>query len=165
MAQIGSMVVRTLGGVLKAETGLPFAIGQIVAREEPPPGDLPFATIVEQNIAFDTLEKKAGAKYPSVHLYCDRLENKMREKFRTFSGLAYMAIEVRVSQDRLGNLERDMRRYVDAVTQVLDFNRGDWGRGVFFGGAYEVTFEPVGHGGRNYLQTAKVTFSLDVSVD
>jgi len=49
------------------------------------------------------------------------------------------------------------------VTQVLDANRGSWGQGMFFTGGYEVKFDPVQHGGRNFLQVAKVTFEVDLS--
>ena len=45
-----------------------------------------------------------------------------------------MAIEVRVSQDRLEGIEEQLQMYVDAVTQVLDQNRGDWGEGMFYAG-------------------------------
>ena len=41
---------------------------------------------------------------------------------------------------------------------------GDWGQGMFFAGGYEVAFEPVRHGGKNFLQVAKVSFEVDLSV-
>ena len=165
MARVGSLVVRTLGGMLRAETGLPFTVGAIAARESLPAERFPVAAVIEQNIDAATLEKRAGAKYPSINIYCERVENRLREKFRTFSGTAHMAMEVRVSHDHLAQVEQDLALYVDAVTQVLDLNRGPWSGAMFYGGGYEVRFDPVKHGGRNYLQTAKITFSLDVSVD
>jgi hypothetical protein len=54
--------------------------------------------------------------------------------------------------------------YVEAITGVLDANRGDWGNGVFYGGGYEVTFGASKHGGKNFLQAARVTFDVDVSI-
>ena len=126
MAHVGTMVVRALGMMLKAETGMAFAVGAIAARESLPSERLPMAAIQEQNIDVGTLEKRAGAKYPSVSVYCERLENKMREKFRTFSGKAHMVMEVRVSHDHISEVEQDLGLYVDAVTQVLDLNRGPW---------------------------------------
>ena len=51
----------------------------------------------------------------------------------------------------------------DAVTQILDANRGNWGQGAFYTGGYEVTFDPVKQGGKNFLQVAKVTFEVDMS--
>jgi hypothetical protein len=72
-----------------------------------------------------------------------------------------MAIELRHSQDRLDGLQDSLELYIDAVTQVL--NRGDWGEGMFYGGAYEVSFGPVKKGGKNFMQAAKVTFEIGVS--
>jgi hypothetical protein len=56
-----------------------------------------------------------------------------------------------------------LRLYVDAVTQVLDSNRGGWSQGMFFTGGYAVTFEAVQHGGSNFVQAAKVSFEVDLS--
>ena len=53
-----------------------------------------------------------------------------------------------MSQDRIEGLEDQLRLYVDAVTQVLDANRGSWGQGAFYTGGYEVNFEPVQQGGQ-----------------
>jgi hypothetical protein len=73
-------------------------------------------------------------------------------------------MEVRSSQDRLEGLERQVQLYVDAVTKVLDGNRGDWGDGFFYGGGYEVVFGPVKRGGKSYLQTARISVDVDVSI-
>jgi hypothetical protein len=74
-----------------------------------------------------------------------------------------MVIEARVSQDRLDQIETNLQAYMDAITQVLDNSRGDLGAGIFFAGKYEVTFGGVKHGGRNFLQIAKVAFALEIS--
>jgi hypothetical protein len=108
-------------------------------------------------------ERSLAVKYPVVHVYSDRTRNLLTEKFRTFSGKVRTVAEVRVSQDRVEGLEDQLRLYVDSVTQVLDANRGTWGQGAFFTGGYEVTYEPVQHGGKNLLQIAKVTFEVDLS--
>ena len=71
---------------------------------------------------------------------------------------------MRVTHDRLEGLDQMAQAYVDALTQVLDSNRGDWGDGLFYTGGYTVTYQPVKHGGKNFLQTAKVSFDLQVSV-
>jgi hypothetical protein len=47
---------------------------------------------------------------------------------------------------------------------VLDAHRGDWGGGMFFAGGYEVSFGTTKHGGKNFIQAAKVTFDVDVSI-
>jgi len=98
-----------------------------------------------------------------MYVYADRIRNLLIEKFRAFSGKVRIVTEVRVSQDRLEGLEDQLRLYVDAVTQVLDANRGTWGQGAFYTGGYEVNFDPVQHGGQNFLQIAKVSLEVDFS--
>jgi hypothetical protein len=90
--------------------------------------------------------------------------NSLTEKFRTFSGTAQMAAEVRHSQDRLQGLQEGLEACADALTQVLDGNRGDWGSGMYYAGGYQVAFGAVKHGGKNYIQVAKVTFEIGVSI-
>lgn len=165
MPQIVSLVTRKAAEVFRAPGGIPLAVEQIADAEDLSPDQFPVPKIAEQNIATDTLEKKIGAQYPSLHVFCERLDNRLTEKFRTFSGIARMVAEVRVSQDHIDNIENLTRLYVDAVTQVLGFNRGDWSGGMFYGGGYEVIFAAVKHGGKNYLQSARVNFVVNVSVD
>lgn len=119
--------------------------------------------ILAQNVSFELAERALELKYPAVHIHCEKVVNLLTEKFRTFSGKAQMVIEVRVSQDRLEGLEGRLQLYVDAVIEVLDGNRGDWGQGMFYGGTYEVAFAAVKHGGRNFIQAAKVNFDVGVS--
>jgi hypothetical protein len=58
-----------------------------------------------------------------------------------------------------------LHSYVDAIVQVLADSRGDWGDGIFYGGGYQITFGGVRHGGRNFLQLAKISFVLEISAD
>ena len=51
----------------------------------------------------------------------------------------------------------------EALTQILDANRGSWGQGAFYTGGYEIVFNPVKQGGKNFLQVATVTFEVDMS--
>jgi len=118
-----------------------------------------------QNVASDLAEKTAGAKYPAVYIHCDKIINEQLEKFRTFSGRVQLAVEVRLSQDRLDGLSSAVDELVDAVGDLLRANRGDWGDGMFYGGKYEVAFGAIKHGGRNFIQAAKVIFEIGVSKD
>jgi len=76
-----------------------------------------------------------------------------------------MAIEIRHSQDGLTGLESAVELYADAVTQALDANRGDWGGGMYYAGGYQVAFGAVKHGGKNFVQTARVTFEIGVGIN
>lgn len=164
MANTGSVAARKVVEYLSApETGLSAAVAQIAAESGVTLSGIPPAHVANQNVSFELSEKSQVVKYPVVHVYTDRIRNLLTEKFRTFSGKVRTVAEVRVSQDRVEGMEERLRLYVDAVTRVLDQHRGNWGEGAFFGGQYEVFIDPVKHGGKNFLQVAKVVFEVDLS--
>src|SRR5580700_9367781 len=168
MAQTASVVAQVFAGFLSATgTGAESAINSAVATAALDSGiplaPIPTPYIVTQNVSIEIWERATVVKYPLVQIYSDRVRNLLTEKFRTFSGKIRTVAEIRVSQDRIEGLEDRLRLYADAVTQVLDSNRGSWGQGAFYTGGYEVTFDPVKQGGKNFLQVAKVTFEVDMS--
>lgn len=165
MAQAGSTVAGQVVTLLKTqETGLANVLAALMDSEGEPLARLAAEAIRAENIAPDLVERSAGERYPAVHVYCEKLTNSMREKFRTFSGKARMVIEARVSQDRLEGLEKRSHQMADAITMVLDASRGDWERGMFYGGGYEVVYGAVKPGGKHYLQVTRVVFEVDVSI-
>jgi hypothetical protein len=165
MAQTASIAARKMVEFLTAQdTGINAIVAQLANDSGTALAPAPATHIVDQNVPFELAERSKAVKYPVVHVYADRVRNLLTEKFRAFSGKVRTVAEVRISQDRLEGIEDQLRLYADAVTQVLDANRGSWGQGVFFAGGYEVTYDPVKHGGKNFLQIAKVTFEVDLSV-
>jgi hypothetical protein len=152
-----------VANILRDPTGLPFSVAAVSERENVKLSPVDPQQVVSQNVAFELAERSAGVKYPIVYVYCEKITNQLREKFRTFSGKARIAIDVRVSQDRLNGIEGQLAMYVEAVTDILDTRRGDWGQGMFYTGGYEVSFSATKHGGKNFIQTAKVTFDVDIS--
>lgn len=164
MAQTASIVAIKVSELLRApDAGLGAIIGKLVANSVVELPAIRPANIVQQNAPMALMEKALATKYPVVHIYSDRVQNLLTEKFRTFSGKIRTVAEVRASQDRIEGLEDQVRLHVDAVTQILDANRGSWGQGLFFAGPYEVKFEPIQHGGQNFIQAAKVIFEVDLS--
>lgn len=164
MARVGRVATGKLQGILAGESGLNLSVAAISEAAGVVLAPLGEQQVMAQNVAAELAERSSGATYPAVHIYCERVQNQLREKFRTFSGKARLAAEIRVSQDRLEGIEEQVQLYADALTKVLDGSRGDWGDGMFYTGGYEVVYNPVKHGGKNFLQTAKVTFEVDVSI-
>jgi len=143
-------VIERMGGVNSGEdalTGGFFGPGQVRT----------------QNVSLELTEKSGSVQYPAVHVYCEKVVNDQKEKFRSFSGRVQMTIEVRYTQDRLDGLQDALEIYADAATQALNASRGDWGDGMSYNGAYEVSFGPAKHGGKNFVQVAKVTFEIQAS--
>jgi len=152
-------VVQKITGPSGANSGL-AALTQGCASS---PGPFDLAQVRSQNVPAELAERSTLLHYPMVNVYCEKIVNSLQEKFRAFSGTVEMAVEIRYSQDRLDGLQDALDLYTDAVTQVLNGGRGDWGDGMFYGGAYEVSFAPVKKGGKNFMQVAKVTFEIGVS--
>ena len=122
------------------------------------------AQVRSGNISSALAERSDTVQYPAANVYCEKLTNSQLEKFRTFSGNLQMAIELKNSEDRLDNVQANLEIYADAVMAVLATNQGDWGGGMYYAGGYQVTFGAVKHGGKNFIQTAKITFEIGVSI-
>jgi hypothetical protein len=165
MPEIARMTTNKLMGILTGSEGVPAAVAALSQADNLLLAAVSPEQIIAQNVAPELSERSTVATYPLVYVYCSKVVNQLREKFRTFSGDAEMVIEARISQDRLDDMQTNLQSYVDAVTQVLNDNRGDWGDGVFYAGGYEISFGGVKHGGRNFLQLAKVSFVLQISTN
>ena len=165
MANAGTIATERLQQFLLTPAGLDENLAAVAELQGLTLAPIGVKQIFTQNVAQKLVERSLDLKYPTLLLYCERITNDLREKFRTFSGKAHLVLEVRVSQDRLEGLEKLLEAYVDAVTRILDQNRGDWGRGMFYTGGYEAAFGEMAHGGRNFIQTGKITFEVAVSID
>lgn len=163
MTTIGNAVTSQVIQMITGSAGVNSGLAALIEPGGTPAGQLDAAQVRSQNVAADVAEKANIVQYPLVNVYCEKISNTLVEKFRTFSGTAQMAIEVRHSQDQLDGLQDAVELYADAVMQTLNSGRGDWGDGMFYGGAYDVSFGPIKKGGRNFIQVAKVTFEIGVS--
>ena len=160
---IGSNIADKVVQRLAAPTGVNGRLAEFTQAEDSIVPRIMEKQIFAQNVSSEVAERSLDLKYPTMNVYCERITNDLKEKFRTFSGTVEMAIEIRLSQDRLDALERRLQLYADAVMQVLTASRGDWGDGMFFVGAYKIAFGPVKHGGRNFIQATKITFEVGIS--
>ncbi len=164
MAGVGQTATKITAELLRHPLGLPAAVAAVAERERIELRTIDEAQIATQNVASEIAERGVGVKYPAIYVYCEGLANLKREKFRRFSGKAFMTIEVRVSDDRLEEAAGQLQYYVEAITDVLEQNCGEWAPGIYYTGGYKAEFGPLKHGGKNYLQAAKVRFELDASV-
>jgi len=154
---IGSAVTRKVIERLAEGPADGLRVGALM--ESAPAG----APLRVMNAAAELMERGGIAQYPVVTVYCEKVVNDLREKFRSFSGVVQMAIEVRHSQDRMDGVEAALEAQMDAVTQALSASRGDWGDGAYYAGAYQVSYGRMSRGGKNFTQAAKVSFEIGVS--
>jgi hypothetical protein len=160
---IGSEISAKVLQLITAPTGVNSVLATFTRGSVAAPGQISLAQVRSQNVAPDVADQSNTMQYPSLNVYCEKIINSLVEKFRSFSGTVQMAIELRHSQDRLDGLQDNLELYADAVMQILAANRGDWGDGDFYAGEYQVTFGAVKHGGKNFIQIAKITFEMGVS--
>jgi hypothetical protein len=165
VARVASTGTHYVVDMLTAPTGLPFTIAAISERENTELVLIDSEHVRPENVPADLAERSAGVRYPAFYVYCEKITNQLREKFRTFSGKARVVVDVRVSQDRLESLAGLLELYVEAVADVLDAHRGVWDHGMFYGGGYEITFGATRHGGKNFVQAAKIAFDVDISIN
>lgn len=154
MLGITNRASRLFLDILNGETGL-----SAVALDAEP-----MTAVRAGHISADIAER-SPIRYPVAYLYIEKLANNLTEKFRIFSGTARLTLEVRVSHERAEKIEPELLSQVENVLQVLNAHRGDWGYGVFFGGRYEVMFNPVKPGGKGFMQTARIGIDVNVSID
>ncbi|HEX4772712.1 MAG TPA: hypothetical protein VH351_17900 [Bryobacteraceae bacterium] len=111
----------------------------------------------------DIGDRDVELTYPRVCLYSTGLKNNQGEKFRTLSGTVTVVAEVWASAALVGQTDQSIHFSVDAVTNILQQNLGDWGDGVFFPGIYDVQFQAPKAGGFGFVESAKITVGLLVS--
>lgn len=160
-AMIGSLAAAKVAQLIVG-TGGPSSEAQLMIGAD---GAAREAQVRMQNVAADIAEQSEVVRYPVLLVYCDKVVNNLKEKFRTFSGTVQMAIEVRHSSDRLEGLGEQVEAMADAVTGTLTASRGDWGNGMFYSGGYQVAYAAAKRGGKNFMQAAKVTFEIGASID
>lgn len=163
ISKIGSAATGKVLQRITGPSGVNAGLGALTQGEREFAGLVDASQVRGQNVAAEMAERALGLKYPAVNVYCEKIVNDLREKFRAFSGRVQMTIELRRSQDRLEGIQNRLELYVDATMQMLNGSRGDWGDGMYFGGGYEVAFGPVKQGGKNFIQVAKVTFEIGVN--
>lgn len=164
MAGLSGTLTQTLVSKLTSTSeGVNLQIGAIT-ESDPTLTQLSVKSVSAQNVSVDIVDTTQQTRYPSILVYCDKLTNNLTEKYRQFSGQARMNAEVRHSEDTLADVQTNLQTTVDAVCALLANSRGDWGNGAFYVGGYDVSYDPVVRGGKNFLQRAKVTFELEVSV-
>jgi hypothetical protein len=110
----------------------------------------------------ELVDQSRDADYPELFVFAEALENTQREKGASFSGTARLGADVRISSEIPDQLEADLHRHVEAVLNVLDAAGAEWGPGIAYGGRYSVACAPARLGGNNFLQTARISFDLDL---
>jgi hypothetical protein len=158
----GTLTAQTMALLTAATSGINARITSIEENDTTLHG-VGIRSFVAMNVSPEVAERSGQAFYPALLVYCESTQNLQREKSRAFSGRVHITIEIRQTQETLGDIDRNTEMYVDAVCALLGDARGEWGDGASYSGGYEVEYEPVAMGGKNFLQRAKINFAVELS--
>lgn len=111
----------------------------------------------------DIGDKDLQLTYPRISLYSAAIKNTQFEKFRSLSGTVSVVAEIWASGNLVNETDQWIHFYVEAVTNILRQNIGDWGDGIFFSGMYDVQLQAPKAGGLGYVEAATLTCPLNVS--
>jgi len=120
--------------------------------------------VVVSSAARELGDREIEFNYPRVCVYSSQMKNTQEEKFRSFSGGIVVAADIWASGNLLDDSDQWIHYYVEALTAILRANRGDWGDGFLFSGIYDVQLQPPKIGGFGYVELARVTCGLNVSL-
>jgi hypothetical protein len=128
-----------------------------------PGGIAPVGSLLKFSGPVDVYEKAASIRYPVVNVHCERLRNTQREKYLSLSGEATLVVEVKVSGTNSDQLETSLNSYVEATCQCLQSARGTWTSAGTYSGNYDVKFQPLRTGGKQFVKSARIEFDIHVS--
>lgn len=156
MATAGVLAEDLLAGLLSERRGLQASLTAIAEREG----------LVELLDSEPLIVRRAGGgisdlqRYPAVWIYCKRMKNTARAKFARFSGSVTLVAEVATAHAKAELAERLLHFYIEALTDVLERSRGDWGSGITYAGGYEVEFSGTKLFGKHYVRSARVEIEV-----
>ena len=163
MTPLTLLAPMTLANLLTENSALSSQIAAIEEQFGYTLPAIPSSQIILSSADADMTDRRQQIGYPRIAVYSDRVVNNLREKFRTLSGTVSVTITLAASADLIDQVEQWTHYYVEAITNILRQNIGDWGNGMFFPGTYEVQVQPPKPGGSGFVQTANVTCIVSVS--
>jgi hypothetical protein len=165
MLPLSLLAAQKMANLLTNTNLLATEIGQMAEDNNAIIPPIASTQILLSSATPDIGDLRAQMSYPRVCIYSDTIKNTKVEKFRSLSGTVGVTAEIWASANLVQQTDQWIHYYVEALTVILRQNTGDWQDGLFFSGIYTVQFVPPKAGGLGYVQSAKVTCSLGVSLN
>jgi hypothetical protein len=165
MLPLSLLAAEKIASLLTNSNLLATEIGQIAADNNVNIPPIASTQVLLSSATPDIGDLRAQMSYPRVCIYSDTIKNTRIEKFRSLSGTVGVIAEIWASANLVQQTDQWIHYYVEALTEILRQNTGDWQDGLFFSGIYTVQFAPPKAGGLGYVQSAKVACSLNVSLN
>lgn len=120
--------------------------------------------IILSPVSPDLADKNMQLTYPRICVYSNGFKNTQREKFRSFSGQIGLVADIWASADLITQADNWIHIYVECVAEIVQSSAGDWGDGLFFPALYDVQFDSPRSGGLGFVESARLTLGLGVSI-
>ncbi len=156
---------QTLMRLLTTNAALQKALNVIAAGSGQVLPPISNSQIVISSMSPEVADHNAQMTYPRVLIYSTHVKNTHVQKFRSFSGSIAVVAEVWFSANLLAATGTSLHYYVEALTSVLRANQGAWEAGFYFSGLYDVQLQTAKAGGFGFVESARITCSLDVNIN
>lgn len=163
MLPVTILTAKKLADLLRNGNALEQQIIAIAGSEHLSIPGIPSSQVRLSSATAEMGDKNLDFTYPRICLYSTGIKNTHIEKFRSLSGTVSVTAEVWASANLLQDTDEWIHFYVEAMTNILRHNIGDWGDGIFYSGTYDVQFQPPKVGGVGYVESAKLTCNVNVS--
>lgn len=164
MVPLTLLAAQKIVALLNAANALGDEIEALAsANSVPLPGISPAQIVLssaDPNLGDDNVQ----LTYPRICIYPWTVKNARTEKFCSFSGTVSVVAEIWASGVLVQQIDQWIHFYVEAYTAILRQNTGAWGDGIFFSGIYDVQFQGPKAGGFGFVESAKITCALSVSL-
>jgi hypothetical protein len=163
MPPLTILTAQTLVNLLTANAAIETEVSSIAQQAGAVVPVIPSSQVYLSSApaAMADLQQELG--YPRITVYSSKLSNNQVEKFRTLSGVVTVTADINATADLVTNVDSYIHFYIEAVSNILRANRGDWGNGIFYSGAYEIAIQPPVTGGSGFLQLARISLEVGVS--
>lgn len=155
---------QKLVNLLTSNSALQMAITAIAGQSGVTVPPISNTQIVITSISPDMADKNAQLTYPRVCIYSSQIKNSQLQKFCSFSGSVALTAEIWSSGNLIPATGTGLHYYIQALASILQANEGDWGDGFYFSGLYDVVLQPAKAGGFGFVESARVTCTLDVNI-
>jgi len=113
--------------------------------------------VLLSSVGADLADKNVQLSYPRICLYSSGFRNMQIEKFRSLSGTVSVIADIWASSDLVTETDQWIHYYIEAVTELLRQNIGDWGGGLFFPGSFDVQCQTPKLGGLVSFKTRRLS--------
>jgi hypothetical protein len=165
MVPLTLLAAQKVSGLLTNSNALQQTVANLASACGVTVPSISSAQVVMSSVSADLGDMNLQLAYPRICIYSSAVKNTQIEKFRSFSGSVTITAEVFASGNLISDIDQWIHFYVEGVTQILRQNIGDWGDGMFFPGTYDVQLQATKTGGLGFVESAKVSCIINVSLN